>query len=212
MSGSFIQNYISGSPFAAFIQNTEQSLGIPSGLLGAQLYQESTLGTQAGNGGGIGQFIPSTAAQYGINVNDPYSGISGAGTYLTQLYNKLGSWTSSLQAYGTLPKDLSGNLTAGQQYVLGIAQQADGTAGAAGNSSPSQTEGGTTSQTSAASGAPTWGTWLLNQLGVGSLSNFALRLFVFFIVLVLVFLGVADLAFGMSPKQAVRSVAKGVEL
>jgi hypothetical protein len=50
-------------------------------------------------GGGIAQFIPSTAASMGINRLDPTSSLYGAAQYLSQLYQKTGSWLSAVTSY-----------------------------------------------------------------------------------------------------------------
>jgi hypothetical protein len=50
---------------------------------------------------GIAQFIPSTARQYGVDVNDPRSSLDGAGRYMADLYRQTGSWTAALTAYLT---------------------------------------------------------------------------------------------------------------
>lgn len=48
---------------------------------------------------GIAQFIPSTARQYGVDVNDPNSSLRGAAQYLAALYAKDGSWVQALEDY-----------------------------------------------------------------------------------------------------------------
>lgn len=53
------------------------------------------------NAQGIAQFIPPTAAKYGVNVNDPKSSLDGAARYLADLYRQSGSWSSALTGYLT---------------------------------------------------------------------------------------------------------------
>lgn len=58
---------------------------------------------QNGNASGIAQFMPATAAQYGVNTSDPYSSIKGAGSYLSNLLSSDGgNYTAALTQYGTL--------------------------------------------------------------------------------------------------------------
>jgi soluble lytic murein transglycosylase-like protein len=58
---------------------------------------------QNGNASGIAQFMPATAQQYGVNTSDPYSSISGAGAYLSNLLSSNnGNYTAALTQYGTL--------------------------------------------------------------------------------------------------------------
>ena len=77
--------------------------GVPSSLLNWQIGAESSWNPNAvnGNAQGIAQFMPATAAQYGVNVNDPVSSIYGAAQYDAALYQKTGDWSKVLSAYGT---------------------------------------------------------------------------------------------------------------
>lgn len=103
------------------IDQAAQQWGVPQLLLAQQLYQESGFNPAAQNGNayGIAQFMPGTAADLGVNPADPISSIFGAAQYDSQLYNKTGSWTGAMQAYGTIPS--SGPLSLGQQVVAQIA-------------------------------------------------------------------------------------------
>lgn len=85
----------------------EQKYGLPANLLGRLLYQESHYrpdiinGTTRSPAGalGIAQFMPATAAQFGIDPLDPFQSIDAAGRYLAQLYATTGSWLEALAAY-----------------------------------------------------------------------------------------------------------------
>lgn len=102
-----------------------QKFGVPTNLFEAQIGQESSWNPDAQNGeaSGIAQFIPSTAAQYGVDTTDPVSSLFGAAQYDADLFKQTGSWTGAMQAYGTIPT--SGTLTSGQQNVATIAGAAD---------------------------------------------------------------------------------------
>lgn len=126
MSGS-ISDFISNNPNAGYISQTETGYNIPSGLLGALGYAESTLGANdtGGNAGGWGQFIQSTWNSVGGgDIMDDQQNITNSGAYLSQLYGQTGSWVTALQRYGTLPSNLNG-LNPAQSNVLSLAQQAD---------------------------------------------------------------------------------------
>lgn len=81
---------------------------IPSLLLARVLYQESRFRSDIISGAkrspagaiGIAQFLPSTAADLGVNPLDPVSSIYGAAKYLRQLYDKFShDWELALAAY-----------------------------------------------------------------------------------------------------------------
>jgi hypothetical protein len=206
-----IDDYIANSPYSDYIAQTEQQYGIPSGLLGGVLYAESTLGKYGsqGNGGGIGQFIPSTARQYGVDTSNDYSGISGAGRYLSSLYSRSGSWLSSVQGYGTLPTDVSGGLNAGQQHVYGLAHAADGGTSGTSNDvydgSLNPRPGEQVNQNSS-SGIVS----KVEQFFFNYMSSIALRIFAFILGAIFLVIGIAALAFGSSPKQTVITISKAL--
>jgi soluble lytic murein transglycosylase-like protein len=77
--------------------------GLPAGLLVRQAWQESRFNTSAVNAWsgakGLMQFMPATAAEWGVSVFDPASSADGAARYMVWLYGKLGSWSLALAAY-----------------------------------------------------------------------------------------------------------------
>ena len=93
--------------YKALIETTEVRNGIPPGLLSSLLYQESHFrddiitGAKTSSAGalGIAQFMPSTAAELGVDPLDPYQAIQKAGQYLKTLFNSTGSWDNALAAY-----------------------------------------------------------------------------------------------------------------
>lgn len=97
--------------YASAISDAERRWNIPTDLLARVLYQESRYradviaGTNRSSVGAIGiaQFMPNTAAQYGVDPYNPFSSIDGAGHYLHDLYNMFGNWQSALMAYNWGP-------------------------------------------------------------------------------------------------------------
>lgn len=93
--------------YAATIAAAEQANGIPSMLLARLLYQESRWRNDIISGRlkspagaiGIAQFMPATAAEWGVNPLDTTSAINGAARYLASLYRRFGNWTEALAAY-----------------------------------------------------------------------------------------------------------------
>lgn len=101
--------------YQQIIADTEQANGIPSGLLARLLYQESRFRPDIISGAtrspvgatGIAQFMPATAAQWGIDPNDPRQAIPAAGQYLLSLYRQFGSWSLALAAYNWGPGNVA---------------------------------------------------------------------------------------------------------
>lgn len=93
--------------YRAAIAGAETANGIPSGMLARLLYQESRYrpdiisGRTRSRAGAIGiaQFMPATAAEWGVDPFDPFSSIDGAGRYLAWLHRRVGSWAGALAAY-----------------------------------------------------------------------------------------------------------------
>lgn len=86
---------------ALFLENTNK-YDLPTGLLSRIAYQESRYDSAAVSSvGAIGlmQFMPSTAAELGIDPLSPEQSISGAARYLSWLYGQLGDWKQVLAAY-----------------------------------------------------------------------------------------------------------------
>jgi soluble lytic murein transglycosylase-like protein len=94
-------------PYIGAIEAASAANGLPDLLLGRLLYQESRYrpdiisGATVSSAGalGIAQFMPSTAADLGIDPLNPQQAIYGAARYLRTLYNQTGSWSNALAAY-----------------------------------------------------------------------------------------------------------------
>lgn len=212
---------MSGSLYLPQIQSASSTYGVPQSILYNSLEAESSFNPDAYNSSsgteGMAQFLPSTAAELGVDPWDPDSSINGAAAYLGQLYDQLGSWTAAVTAYGTVPS--TGAVTSGQQAVLAAAQQADAAGGTNltdGYISPygiyvppdaipaSGATPGTLSTTKNQAGG---------DINVGLLSPLltwleggVLRVGIGVIVVIFLVIGVGALAFGKGPAQSVKAV------
>lgn len=89
------------------VMAAEARYGLPAGMLGRLLWQESryrediiTGRTKSSAGAlGIAQFMPATAREMGIDPLDAFASIDAAGRYLGRLFASLGSWDKALAAY-----------------------------------------------------------------------------------------------------------------
>lgn len=96
-----------GQPYADAFRQAEQTYGIPESLLARMAYEESRFrpdiiaGETKSPAGAVGmmQFMPATAAEWGVEPTNPQSSINGAAAYLRWLYDKLGSWANAVAAY-----------------------------------------------------------------------------------------------------------------
>ena len=104
------------------VDAAERANGIPTGLLGRLLYQESHYRTDiitgqvksAAGAVGIAQFLPSTAAEVGIDPFDPVQSINGAGRYLRRLFDRFGDWSLALMAYNWGQGNVAAYLSTGR--------------------------------------------------------------------------------------------------
>jgi soluble lytic murein transglycosylase-like protein len=93
--------------YLSAIEAAEERYGLPHNMLARLLYQESRFRPEVISGRvrspagavGIAQFMPATAAEYGIDPTDPWSSIDAAGLYLSRLYARFGTWKEALAAY-----------------------------------------------------------------------------------------------------------------
>lgn len=95
------------APYLQAIYTAENRYGIPRNMLARLLWQESryrediiTGATRSPAGAlGIAQFMPATAAEFGIDPLDTAQAIDAAGKYLRRLYDRFGAWDQALAAY-----------------------------------------------------------------------------------------------------------------
>lgn len=102
------------APFLAAFAASELKYGLPRDLLNRVAYQESRYNPDAVSPvGAIGlmQFMPATAADFGINPKDPFQSIDAAGKYLAQLYRQFNSWPAAIAAYNWGPGNMKKHLT-----------------------------------------------------------------------------------------------------
>lgn len=103
MPFSVAKNLPQNREYVAALRAAEIKWGIPAELLVAQAYQESRFNPEAVNSwsGAMGmmQFMPATAAEFGIDPFEPYQAINAAGKYMAQLYRSTGDWKLALAAY-----------------------------------------------------------------------------------------------------------------
>ena len=121
------------SIYDPYITDASTTFGIPPTLLEAQLQQESSMGENLGSIGNIGQVtqpaLTDINSTYGSNLTmsdltDPIEGIWAAAAYDAIQYNQAGTYTGMLQAYGTIPQDLT-QMTPSQTALQQIAQNLD---------------------------------------------------------------------------------------
>jgi soluble lytic murein transglycosylase-like protein len=102
------------APFLAAFAAAELKYGLPPDLLNRVAYQESRYNPEAVSPvGAIGimQFMPATAADFGINPADPFQSIDAAGKYLAQLFNRFKSWPLAIAAYNWGPGNMQKHIT-----------------------------------------------------------------------------------------------------
>lgn len=84
------------APYQPMINDSASRYGVDPTMLARQLYQESGFRTNAvspAGAEGIAQFMPQTAARYGVNTRDPQSSIEGAAHYMGDLTKQFGGNT-----------------------------------------------------------------------------------------------------------------------
>jgi hypothetical protein len=95
------------SQYDAQIAAAAAAHGLDAATYRRQLQAESGLSNLSANSAGaagVAQFIPSTAAEYGVNAMDPASSIEGGARYMANLKNQFGGNTAlALMAYNWGP-------------------------------------------------------------------------------------------------------------
>jgi hypothetical protein len=144
---------------------------------------------------GLGQI--NAATQAGLGITDPYDttqNLTGAATYLSQMYAKFGNWYDALRGYNQGAAGASNDPTAGAGYASSILANAGMSASTAGSAST----GGngvsdiTSDDHNVNGGFPSWfPLWLrvaMSKAGV-PITNFAYTLVIGLLVVFLVWFG-----------------------
>jgi hypothetical protein len=137
----------------ALTATAAQQYGIPAVVLNDLIQGESGFNANVGCNSygacGVAQFIPGTAKQYGVDVNDASSSIFGAAHYLSDLQAQKGSLTAALSSY-------SGGCTAAApcNAAYGQAFQAAATADAGGTPVGNSASDGATLSSGSAAASP----------------------------------------------------------
>lgn len=83
-----------------------QKKGIPPDIFLRMLGVESGFNPSAVSpkgASGVGQLMPGTAKELGVDPSDPYQNIEGSARYLAQQFAKFGTWPLALAAYNAGP-------------------------------------------------------------------------------------------------------------
>lgn len=83
-----------------------QRYGIPPDIFLRMIGAESSWnqGAVSNKGAsGLGQLMPATAAELGVDPSDPYQNIEGSARYLSKQFSEFGSWPLALAAYNAGP-------------------------------------------------------------------------------------------------------------
>jgi hypothetical protein len=199
----------SNSPYYSAAISAADQYGVPENIFVQLIGSESSFNPNPGPngspyafgnpayGGGIAQFIPSTAQSMGVNRLDPVSSLNGAASYLSSLFNRFGSWTAAVLSYkgasdpvnqslfgtsgtGLLNADLQNALANPSTVANNGASNVAGTAGTGGTAGAGA--GGT-----ASAGLVPWlskvGQWIAGLAGRAGLILVAMILLILAVVL-----------------------------
>jgi len=92
--------------YKAYAKQRAEAMGVPWQLYERQIQQESGWNQSAlspKGARGLGQLMPGTAKQLGVDSNDWRQNIDGSLDYLKQQYDTFGSWRLALAAYNAGP-------------------------------------------------------------------------------------------------------------
>ena len=88
-------------------RETALRYGLEPELLAALVWQESRYCEEAlspKGAVGLGQLMPDTALELGVDPHDPVANLNGAARYLVMQYREFGSWPLALAAYNAGPE------------------------------------------------------------------------------------------------------------
>lgn len=93
-------------PYLRLAQNAAQRYDVPVSIFLALVQRESGWRQEAVSPKGaigLGQLMPQTAKELGVDPYDPAQNLDGAARYLSQQYRTFGSWRLALAAYNAGP-------------------------------------------------------------------------------------------------------------
>lgn len=93
---------VAPAQYQPLIDKAAADYQVPPGLLTRVLAAENGFrptGVSRAGARGIAQFLPSTAARYNVDPDNPNSAIPGAAHYLSDLHQQTGSWFGALRGY-----------------------------------------------------------------------------------------------------------------
>ncbi|WP_323037321.1 lytic transglycosylase domain-containing protein [Pararhodobacter sp.] len=99
----------SGSRRSEFLPSARAAAerhGVPVDLFFRLVNQESRWNPGAvstAGARGLAQLMPGTAAQLGVNPDDPHQNLDGGARYLRMMYDQFGDWRLALAAYNAGP-------------------------------------------------------------------------------------------------------------
>jgi len=103
--GNEWNRHVSPAEYRDMIDTHSKTYGVPPALIAAGLEVESGFSNQTSSAGakGMAQFMDATAAQYGVDVNDPDSSIKGMAAYMKDLIDQFGDPILAAGAYNAGP-------------------------------------------------------------------------------------------------------------
>lgn len=151
------------APKSALPKEYQQSIeaaaakyGVPVSILAGVLHTESAFdpevisGRKRGGAGeiGIGQFMPGTAKEFGIDPTDAHASIAATAKYLSESKAKFGSWEGAMVAYNrgnggaAAYQKGGGDFAAEQDYVPKVRKHAKLYGGEGDDAAPTAAPGG----------------------------------------------------------------------
>lgn len=104
--GNEWNRHVAPAEFRDMIETHSKTYGVPPALIAAGLEEESQWQTNKpspAGAKGMAQFMDATAAQYGVDVNDPDSSIKGMAAYMKDLMAQFGDPILAAGAYNAGP-------------------------------------------------------------------------------------------------------------
>ena len=103
--GNEWHRHVAPAEYRDMVETHSKTYGVPPALIAAGLEVESGFSNQISSAGakGIAQFMDATAAQYGVDVNDPDSSIKGMAAYMKDLMSQFGDPILAAGAYNAGP-------------------------------------------------------------------------------------------------------------